>query len=70
MPTKVWAVKVALTLLALYRVIKAPPKLKLSTIVDPYKGEIPLESLQQEITQVLDAHFGRHRAGQFRFGFT
>jgi hypothetical protein len=70
MPTRPWAVKIALTLLALYRVIKAPPKLKLSTITDPYKGVIPCSDLQQEIALVLDERFGKRRAGKFRFGFS
>lgn len=69
MLTKPIAVKIALTLLSLYRVIKAPPKLKLSTISDSYKGSIPPTDLRQEIALVMESMFPRYRAS-FEFAFS
>jgi hypothetical protein len=69
MPTRPFAVKIALTLLSLYRVIKAPPKLKLSTIIDPYAGVIPVSSLRQEVASAMDGLFP-HSAASFEFNFS
>jgi hypothetical protein len=69
MPTRPFTVKIALTLLSLYRVIKAPLKLKLSTIIDPYTGVIPVSDLRQEVALVMDGLFP-HSAASFEFSFS